>query len=154
MELKNQDFSNIRMGAAAKALVVGTEVSALRPLHGLTITNVIGTHTGITLANMTGVVIKNVVPGVAPATPPTATAAGQPAPGPIFGIVNVTGTGLEGAVAIPAPVDPPPGNAAGFGPGSGGRGARGARGGPAGAAPGTPPPGTPPATPPPVPARP
>ena len=153
-EARNFDFSNIRMGAAAKALVVGTEVSALRPLHGLTITNVIGTHTGITLANMTGVVIKNVVPGVAPATPPTATAAGQPAPGPIFGIVNVTGTGLEGAVAIPAPVDPPPGNAAGFGPGSGGRGARGARGGPAGAAPGTPPPGTPPATPPPVPARP
>ena len=156
-EARNFNFSNIRMigpkpvaaGApaprmnGAKALVVGTEISALKPLHGLTITNVTGLHTGITLANMTGVVLKNVVAGVAPATPPAATAAGQPAPGPVFGIVNVTGTGLEGAVAIPAPVDPPPGNAAGFGPGGGARGGRGARG----AAPGT---GTPPAAPPPA----
>jgi hypothetical protein len=144
-------FSNIRMHAAptttagaapaapgglggppalgARALVVGTEISALQPLHGLTIENVTGPHFGITLANMTGVVIKNVVPGIAPATAPAATAAGQPAPGPVFGIVNVTGTGLEGAVAIPAPVDPPPGNAPGTGPG-----ARGGRGGARGAA--------------------
>ena len=129
-EARNFSFSNIRMGAAAKALVVGTEVSALKPLHGLTITNVTGTHSGITLANMTGVVLKNVVPGVAPATPPAATANGQPSPGPVFGIVNVTGTGLDGAVAIPAPVDPPVGNAAGFGPGAGARG-RGPAGAPA-----------------------
>ena len=127
-EARNLSFSNIRMNGG-KALVVGTEVSALKPLHGLTITNVTGTHTGITLANMTGVALKNVVAGVAPATPPAATAAGQPAPGPVFGIVNVTGTGLEGAVTIPAPVDPPPGNAAGFGRGA----PRGPRGGPAGA---------------------
>ena len=152
-EARNFNFSNIRMGAAAKALVVGTEVSALRPLHGLTITNVTGTHHGITLANMTDVVLKNIASGVAPVAPPTATAAGQPAPGPIFGIVNVTGTGLEGAVAIPAPVDPPPGNAAGFGPGSA-RGGRGGRGGPAGAAPGTPPADAPPTMPPPVRAKP
>lgn len=129
-------FSNIRMHAApadaapaaaggrggppplgAKALVVGVEVSALKPVHGLVLENVTGTHSGITLANMTGVVIKNVVRGVAPAVPPAATANGQPGPGPVFGIVNVTGTGLEGAVTIPAPVDPPVGNAAGFGPG-------------------------------------
>lgn len=146
-EARNFNFSNIRMHApqpvaagepvprmnGAKALVVGVEVSALKPLHGLTITNVTGRHTGITLANMSGVVLKNVVPGVAPATPPAPTANGQPAPGPVFGIVNVTGTGLEGATPIPAPVDPPVGNAAGFGPGS----ARGGRGGAGANAPAT-----------------
>ena len=132
-EARNFNFSNIRMNGG-KALVVGTEVSAKRPLHGLTLTNVTGTHSGITLANMTDVVLKNVVPGVAPATPPAATAAGQPAPGPVFGIVNVTGTGLEGAVAIPAPVDPPPGNA----PGGFRGGPRGGRGGPPGAPGGAP----------------
>jgi polygalacturonase len=114
-EARNFSFSNIKMNGG-KALVVGTEVSALRPLHGLTITNVTGTHTGITLANMTDVVLKNIVPGVAPASPPAATAAGQPAPGPVFGLVNVTGNGLEGAVAIPVPIDPPVGNAAGIAP--------------------------------------
>jgi hypothetical protein len=134
-EGRNFRFSNIKMNGG-KALVVGTEISALKPLHGLTITNVTGTHTGITLANMTGVALKNVVPGVAPVTPPVATAAGQPAPGPVFGIVNVTGTGLEGAVAIPAPIDPPVGNAAGFGPGSGAR--RGGRAGAPGSAPAQP----------------
>lgn len=112
---RNFSFSNIKMNGG-KALVVGTEVSAKQPLHGLTITNVTGTHSGITLANMTDVTLKNIVPGVAPATPPAATAAGQPAPGPVLGIVNVTGTGLEGATQIPAPIDPPVGNAAGNGP--------------------------------------
>lgn len=127
-EGRNFRFANIKMNGG-KALVVGTEVSALKPMHGLVLENVTGTHHGIQLANMTGVVLKNVVPGVPPAAPATATAAGQPAPGPVFGIVNVTGTGLEGAIAIPAPVDPPPGNAAGFAPGQGrGRGGRGARG--------------------------
>src|SRR4029077_11372024 len=96
-EARNFNFSNIRMHGpkpvaagepaprmnGAKALVVGTEVSALRPLHGLTITNVTGPHYGITLANMTDVVIKNVVPGVAPAAAPAATANGQPGPGPV-----------------------------------------------------------------------
>jgi hypothetical protein len=115
-EARNFRFSNIRMNGG-KALVVGTEVSALKPLHGLTLENVTGTHHGITLANMSGVVLKNVVAGVAPAKPAEPTAAGQPAPGPVFGIVNVTGTGLEGAVAISAPIDPPIGNAAGFAPG-------------------------------------
>ena len=116
-EGRNFRFSNIRMNGG-KALVVGTEISALKPLHGLVLENVTGTHSGITLANMTGVVLKNVVPGVAPASPTTPSAAGQPAPGPVFGIVNVTGTGLEGATAIPAPIDPPVGNATGFAPGA------------------------------------
>jgi hypothetical protein len=116
-EGRNFRFSNIKMNGG-KALVVGTEVSALKPLHGLVLENVTGQHTGITLANMTDVVLKNVVRGVAPSMPATPTAAGQPAPGPVFGIVNVTGTGLEGAQPIPAPVDPPVGNAAGFAPGS------------------------------------
>ncbi|MEO6567591.1 MAG: glycosyl hydrolase family 28 protein, partial [Opitutaceae bacterium] len=137
---RNFRFSNIAMNGG-KALVVGTEVSALKPMHGLTIENVTGTHQGITLANMTGVVLKNVVAGVAPATPPTPTAAGQPAPGPVFGIVNVTGTGLEGATPIPAPVDPPVGNAVGVLPGAG----RGARGAPGAATGGAIPPSTPPA---------
>jgi hypothetical protein len=113
-EARNFVFNNIKMNGG-KALIVGTEVSAKKPLRGLTITNVTGTHTGITLANMTDVVLRNVVPGVAPAAPSAPTAAGQPAPGPVFGIVNVTGTGLEGATPIPAPVDPPVGNAAGHG---------------------------------------
>ncbi len=115
-EGRNFRFSNIKMNGG-KALVVGTEISALKPLHGLEIENVTGKHTGITLANMTGVVLKNVIPGVAPVTPATPTAAGQPAPGPILGIVNVTGTGLDGASTIPAPIDPPVGNATGFAPG-------------------------------------
>ena len=137
-EARNFSFSNIKMNGG-KALVVGTEVSALRPLHGLTLTNVTGAHTGITLANMTGVALKNISPGVVPATPAAATAAGQPAPGPVFGIVNVTGTGLEGAVAIPAPIDPPPGNATGFGPGT----PRGGRAGAAGTTPAPKAPSTP-----------
>jgi polygalacturonase len=114
---RNFNFSNIRMNGG-KALVVGTEVSAKQPLHGFTLTHVTGAHSGITLANMTDVVLKDIVLGVAPAKPVAPTAAGQPAPGPVFGIVNVTGTGLEGATLIPAPVDPPIGNAAGFAPGS------------------------------------
>jgi hypothetical protein len=116
-EGRNFRFSNIKMNGG-KALVVGTEISALKPLHGLILENVTGRHTGITLANMTDVVLKNVVPGVAPSTPNAPTAAGQPTPGPVLGIVNVTGVGLEGAQPIPAPVDPPVGNAAGFVPGA------------------------------------
>jgi polygalacturonase len=138
-EARNLSFSNIRMMGpkavpagepaprmnGAKALIVGTEVSALKPVRGLTVTNVSGQHTGITLANMSEVVLKNVVAGVAPAKPAAPSANGQPAPGPVFGIVNVTGSGLEGAVAIPAPIDPPVGNAAGNAPGN----VRGGRGG-------------------------
>jgi polygalacturonase len=99
-------FSNIRMMPGSKAIVVGTEVSALKPVHGLTLTNVTGTcSAGLTLANMTEVVLQDIkVTGVS---------------GPLLGVVNVTGTGLDGAVAIPAPVDPPAGNAPGFGPGRG-----------------------------------
>jgi len=96
---QNFSFSNIRL-VGAKALLVGTEVSSLKPLHGLTLTNVTGTCTaGITLANMTGVALKDInVTGFT---------------GPLLGIVNVTGSGLDGATPIPAPVDPPPGNAPG-----------------------------------------
>ena len=92
-------FSNIRLNGA-KAIVVGTEVSALRPVEGLTLTNITGTASaGLTLANMKDVVLKNInVTGIT---------------GALLGTVNVTGTGLEGAAPIPAPVDPPVGNAAG-----------------------------------------
>lgn len=112
---RNLTFSNIKMNGG-KALVVGTEVSALKPLHGLTITNVTGPATaGMTLANMTGVVLKDIkVTGIK---------------GALLGTSNVTGTGLEGAETIPAPVDPPVGNAPGFAPGQGrGAGAPAARG--------------------------
>jgi hypothetical protein len=92
-------FSNIRLHDA-KAVVTGTEVSALRPVEGLALTNITGTcRTGLTLANMKDVVLRDInVTGFT---------------GPLLGTVNVTGTGLDGATAIPAPVDPPVGNAAG-----------------------------------------
>jgi hypothetical protein len=92
-------FTNIRLHDV-KAVVVGTEVSALRPVEGLTLTNITGTaSTGLTLANMKDVVLKDIkVTGLT---------------GPLLGTVNVTGTGLEGATPIPAPIDPPVGNAAG-----------------------------------------
>jgi hypothetical protein len=92
-------FSNVRLHGA-KAVVTGTEVSALRPVEGLALTNISGTcSAGLTLANMRDVALQDIkVTGFA---------------GPLLGIVNVTGTGLEGAQAIPAPVDPPAGNAAG-----------------------------------------
>lgn len=92
-------FSNIRLHGA-KAVVVGTEVSAFRPVEGLALTNITGTcRTGLTLANMKDVVLQDIhVTGFT---------------GPLLGIVNVTGTGLEGAGPIPAPVDPPVSNAPG-----------------------------------------
>ncbi|MDI1249349.1 MAG: DUF1080 domain-containing protein [Lacunisphaera sp.] len=92
-------FSNIRL-QGAKAVVVGTEVSALRPVESLVLTNITGTcSAGLTLANMKDVVLKDInVTGFT---------------GALLGTVNVTGTGLEGAQAIPAPVDPAPGNAPG-----------------------------------------
>ncbi len=99
---RNFNFSNVRL-SGAKAIVIGTEVSALKPMQGLTLTNVTGTCTaGLTLANMTGVALKNInVTGFN---------------GPLLGTVNVTGTGLDGAAPIPAPVDPPVGNATGIAP--------------------------------------
>jgi polygalacturonase len=98
---RNFRFANIRL-AGAKAVLVGTEISAVRPLDGLTLTNVTGTcSAGLTLANVRNVVLKDIaVTGYA---------------GPLLGAVNVTGAGLEGAVAIPAPIDPPPGTARGTG---------------------------------------
>jgi hypothetical protein len=92
-------FSNIRL-QGAKAIVVGTEVSALRPVEGLELTNITGTcSAGLTLANMKDVALKNInVTGFT---------------GALLGTVNVTGTGLEGATPIPAPIDPPVGNATG-----------------------------------------
>src|SRR3954468_484225 len=86
-------FSNIRLHDA-KAVLVGTEISALRPVEGLVLTNISGTASaGLTLANMKDVTLKGItVTGVN---------------GPLLSIVNVTGTGLAGAAAIPAPIDPP-----------------------------------------------
>ncbi len=112
-------FSNIRVKVAT--VVQATEISTKRPLSGLTLTNITGTaNKGITLANMSGVVLKDIDVKLSPAKEGDAV-------GPMLGIVNVTGTGLEGAVKIPAPIDPPPGNAPGGfrgGPPGAGRGAR------------------------------
>lgn len=93
------DFTNIRLHDV-KAVVTGTEVSALRPVEGLTLTNITGTClTGLSLANMRDVALQNIdVTGFT---------------GPLLRIVNVTGTGLEGAQPIPAPEDPPISNAPG-----------------------------------------
>jgi polygalacturonase len=101
---KNIRFSNIRV--ACKTLVQATEISALKPLQGLTLDHITGTCTqGMTLANIVNADLHDInVSGYT---------------GALLGIYNVTGTGLDGAATIPAPVDPPPGNA----PGS--RGARG-----------------------------
>jgi hypothetical protein len=99
---RNLKFSNIRLNGA-KAVVVGTEVSVVKPVDGLELSNITGTcSAGLTLANMKNVVLKDIkVTGFKE---------------PLLGIVNVAGTGLEGAVAIPAPVDPPVSNAAGAAP--------------------------------------
>lgn len=122
-------FTNIRV--KVDTVLKGTEVSAKKPVSGLTLANISGTSkSGITLANMSAVSLKNITVSVGT--------------GPMLGIVNVTGEGLDGAQPIPAPVDPAMGNAQGRGAtpgapggGAGGRGGRGARGG-AGAPPATP----------------
>ncbi len=89
---KNLRFTNIRMHG--KALVIAKEISALKPLQGLTLVHVTGECTaGMVLANMTDVALSDIrVTGYN---------------GPLLSTVNVTGTGLEGAKPLPAPVDPP-----------------------------------------------
>jgi hypothetical protein len=104
-------FSNVHVTCAT--LLQADEISALKPLRGLTLSNITGTaKKGMTIANTTDVHLRNIaVTGFT---------------GPLLGTVNVTGTGLEGAVAIAAPIDPPPGNASGVP--NRARGARGNRG--------------------------
>ncbi len=79
-------FSNIRV-TNLPALVKATEIHPRKPLVGFSLTNVTGTcATGIALANMKDVVIRNVqVTGFE---------------GPLMRIENVTGTGLKGAAKI------------------------------------------------------
>ncbi len=79
-------FSNIRV-TNLPALVKATEIHPRKPLVGFSLTNVTGTcATGIALANMKDVVIRNVqVTGFE---------------GPLIRIENVTGTGLKGAAKI------------------------------------------------------
>jgi len=85
-EFRNFHFSNIRV-TDVPALVQATEIHPRKPLIGFSLTNVTGTcKTGITLANMSKVVIRDVkVTGFE---------------GPLLSIVNVTGVGLEGAAKI------------------------------------------------------
>jgi polygalacturonase len=79
-------FSNIRV-ADVPALVQATEIHPRKPLVGFSLVNVTGTcKSGITLANMKNVVIRNVkVTGF---------------DGPLLSISDVTGSGLAGAAAI------------------------------------------------------
>ncbi len=95
---QNLGFSHVRV--KAQTLVEADEISALKPLRGLVLSDITGTCTqGITLANVTAAQLSGIaVTGFS---------------GPLLRTAHVTGTGLEGAVAIPAPVDPPPGNARG-----------------------------------------
>jgi hypothetical protein len=97
-EGKNISFSNIRV--TCNILVRATEISALKPLNGLTLDHITGTCAqGITLANIVGANLSDInVTGFS---------------GALLGIYNVTGSGLQGAESIPAPVDPPPGNSPG-----------------------------------------
>jgi polygalacturonase len=79
-------FSNIHLDDEA-ALVQATEIHPRKPLMGFSLINVTGTcKSGITLANMKNVVIRNVkVTGFE---------------GPLISIENVTGVGLAGAAKI------------------------------------------------------
>jgi len=79
-------FSNIRV-TDLPALVEATEIHPRKPLVGFSLTDVTGTvKSGITLANMKNVVIRNVkVTGFE---------------GPLISVANVTGSGLEGAATI------------------------------------------------------
>jgi len=85
-EFRNFRFSNIRVTEEA-VLVQATEIHPRKPLVGFSLTNVTGTcKSGITLANMKDVVIRDVkVTGF---------------DGPLISIDNVTGEGLAGAAKI------------------------------------------------------
>ena len=82
----NFHFSNIRV-TDVPALVQATEIHPHKPLIGFSLTNVTGTcKSGIALANMKNVVIRNVkVTGF---------------DGPLLSIDNVTGVGLAGAAKL------------------------------------------------------
>jgi polygalacturonase len=90
---KNLSFSNVRL-KSANAVVDATQTSPLKPIEGLTLTNITGTaKKGLALANITGAVLRGIdVKGIE---------------GPLLTTVAVTGTGLEGAVPA-APKTPPP----------------------------------------------
>ena len=85
-EFRSFKFSNIRVTDEAM-LVQATEIHPRKPLVGFSLTNVTGTcKSGITLANMKDVVIRNVkVTGF---------------DGPLISVDNVTGVGLAGAAKI------------------------------------------------------
>lgn len=90
----NFRFSNIRVNDVPM-LVHATEIDAEKPLIGFSLTNVTGTcQSGIMLANMRDVVIRNVhVTGFT---------------GPLLSVNNVTGVGLAGAAKIDAGQLPKP----------------------------------------------
>jgi len=87
-QFRNFRFSNIRV-TDVPALVQAVEIHPRKPLVGFSLTNVTGTcKSGITLANMKEVVIRNVkVTGFE---------------GPLVSISNVGGEGLAGAAKIDA----------------------------------------------------
>ncbi len=85
-EFRNFRFSNIRVRDEA-ALVQATEIHPQKPLVGFVLENVTGTcKSGIMLANMRNVVIRNI----------KVTGCGAP----LISIDNVTGVGLAGAAKI------------------------------------------------------
>ena len=99
---RNFSFSNVRVDCGTLADV--TKISPLKPLQGLTLSNITGKcQRGISLVNVSGARLSGIhVTGFT---------------GPLLATDNATGTGLEGAVKYFAP---PP--AAGRGGGARGRG--------------------------------
>ncbi|HEX2861131.1 MAG TPA: family 16 glycoside hydrolase, partial [Lacunisphaera sp.] len=93
-EARNLSFKNVRL-ANASVIVEGAQVSAEKPVDGLTLTNITGTAAkGITLVHARRVALSGInVTGLT---------------GPLLATENVTGTGLEGAVPYVAPKPAPP----------------------------------------------
>jgi polygalacturonase len=90
---KNFAFSNINV-AECNALVEATSISPVKPLDGLTITNVTGEcRKGMALAYIVNADFKDI----------DVTLGG----GPLYSVWNVKGTGLENAVTVQPKATPP-----------------------------------------------
>jgi polygalacturonase len=95
----NFSFSNVTV-AKCKSLVDGFEISAMKPLTGLTLSNISGTtEKGITLYNMKNVAISGVDVTVTK--------------GPLLSTANTTGSGLDKAEPYEPPATTAPSNSKG-----------------------------------------
>ncbi|MGA2231038.1 MAG: glycoside hydrolase family 28 protein, partial [Tepidisphaeraceae bacterium] len=101
---RNFSFSNVKVDC--KSLVDATKVSPLKPLIGLSLTNITGNcQSGIALANIQDAALSGInVTGYS---------------GPLLATDNVTGTGLDGAVKYVPPPSAARRERAATGPGPG-----------------------------------